>query len=94
MNVFDIAVSKKAIKQLKRLPTHVVVKLQGWVGDVQLHGLRAARKQPGFHDEPLQGKRLGQRSIRLSKAYRAIYHIVNKDQVSFAEILEVTKHEY
>ena len=30
---------------------------------------------PGYHDEPLKGHRAGQRSIRLSRAYRAIYEI-------------------
>ena len=29
----------------------------------------------GFHDEPLRGQRHGQRSIRLNRAYRAIYVI-------------------
>jgi hypothetical protein len=33
------------------------------------------RKVPGFHDEPLSGKRFGQRSLRLSKSYRAFYEI-------------------
>lgn len=49
---------------------------------------------PGYHDEPLKGKRVGQRSIRLNRAYRAIYEIDETGQVHFIEVLEVNKHEY
>ena len=52
------------------------------------------RRIPGFHHEPLQGKRKGQRSIRLSKAYRAIYSVDSKGAAQVAEIREVSKHEY
>jgi proteic killer suppression protein len=51
------------------------------------------RKRPGFHDEPLKGKRQGQRSIRLNKAYRAIYE-VDPQEPHFIEVVEVNKHEY
>ncbi len=52
------------------------------------------RKIPDFHDEPLKGNRKGQRSIRLSKAYRAIYEVSEKGQMEVVEILEVNKHDY
>jgi proteic killer suppression protein len=45
----------------------------GWVNDVESAGLSEVRKVLGYHDEPLKGNRVGQRSIRLSKSYRAIY---------------------
>ena len=54
----------------------------------------AIRKIPGFHDEPLKGNRKGQRSIRLSKAYRAIYIIGQQGNIEIAEIIEVNKHDY
>lgn len=49
---------------------------------------------PGYHDEPLKGNRTGQRSIRLSKAYRAIYIIDNDDNIEIVKVLEVNKHDY
>lgn len=52
------------------------------------------RKFPGFHDEPLKGTRRGQRSIRLSKAYRAIYEESKDGKVTVVLIVEVSKHEY
>lgn len=47
-----------------------------------------------IHDEPLKGKRQGQRSIRLNKAYRAIYIINKEGVIHFVEVEEVNKHEY
>jgi proteic killer suppression protein len=52
------------------------------------------RKCKGFHDEPLKGKRQGQRSVRLNKAYRAIYVEHETGEVELIEVLEVSKHEY
>ncbi len=51
------------------------------------------QKIKGYHDEPLKGKRKGQRSIRLSKSYRAIYTI-KKNEIEFVSIEEVNKHDY
>ena len=44
--------------------------------------------------EALKGERFGQRSIRLSIAYRAIYEIKRDGRVEFVSIEEVSKHEY
>ena len=85
--------SKRAQKDLLSVPRHVAIKLGAWVADVADRGLEEVRKVPGYHDEPLKGRRIGQRSIRLSRAYRAIYTIQNHE-VEFALIEEVTKHDY
>lgn len=94
IDIFEVALSKKAAHDLKRLPTHIIFKLQTWVDGVKTHGLREMKKRPGFHDEPLKGKRQGQRSIRLNKAYRAIYIIDTSGAIHFIEVIEVNKHEY
>ena len=73
---------------------HIIVKLEAWVAAVNKLGLMQVRQVTGYHDEPLKGNRLGQRSIRLSKAYRAIYEINSKNELEFIEIMEVHKHEY
>ena len=93
MDIFSVELSKKALKQLNSIPKPIVIKLLSWVEAVELKGLREIRKLPGFHDEPLKGKRRGQRSIRLNKAYRAIYTI-KKGKVEFVLVEEVNKHEY
>lgn len=93
-DIFDVKIAQSAIKDLKKISVHIVKKLQAWVDDVGHHGLSEIRKIPGYHDEPLKGKRSGQRSIRLSKAYRAFYTIENDGSIRFIEVREVNKHDY
>jgi proteic killer suppression protein len=86
---------KPVEKQLRRVPEVIARKLRIWVALVEESGIREVRKGKGFHDEPLKGKRQGQRSVRLSRTYRAIYaERENEEQVELIEVLEVTKHEY
>ncbi|MBI3534841.1 MAG: type II toxin-antitoxin system mRNA interferase toxin, RelE/StbE family [Deltaproteobacteria bacterium] len=89
-----VELSKFAQKQLKKIPRHIVENLAAWVDDVENRGLENVRKTPGYHDEPLKGARLGQRSIRLSSSYRAIYVITASGEVEFVIVTEVTKHAY
>lgn len=62
--------------------------------EVSESGLIEVSKIKGYHDEALQGRRAGQRSIRLSKSYRAIYKILENGAAEFIEITEVNKHGY
>jgi proteic killer suppression protein len=88
-----VEISKVAAKQLRKLPRHIVDKLMIWIAAVENDGCEEVRKVPGYHDEPLKGDRAGQRSIRLSRGYRAIYEI-QEDTAKFVSIEEVNKHEY
>lgn len=81
-------------KQLRKLPIFIVVKLRKWADQVELYGIAEMRKIPGFHDEPLKGIRQGQRSIRLSKSYRAIYRELSDRSFKIIRVEEVNKHEY
>jgi proteic killer suppression protein len=87
-----LRINKKAQKQIKKLPEHIVRKLQKWTEDVEKFGIDEIRIIPGYHDEPLKWERAGQRSIRLSKAYRAFY--VEHDDMVVIEVIEVNKHDY
>ena len=93
-NITTVVITRSVLKRLKKLPVHIIVKLEAWVAAVNKLGLMQVRQVTGYHDEPLKGKRLGQRSIRLSKAYMAIYEINSKNELEFIEIMEVHKHEY
>ncbi len=88
-----VEISKLAVKQLRKVPRHIVDNLAIWVAAVEHDGLEETRKVPGYHDEPLKGDRAGQRSIRLSRAYRAIYEIKG-DTAKFVSVEEVNRHEY
>ena len=93
-DIFDVKISRQALKDLKTIPMHVALKLQAWVDDVGHRGLNDVRKISGYHDEPLKGERAEQRSIRLNHAYRAIYTIEKHGVIRFIEIIEVNKHAY
>lgn len=94
MNIFEVTITKNAKKNLEKIPSYIVIKLYGWIENVRHEGLLEVRKITGFHDEPLKGKRKGQRSIRLSKDYRAIYTIGKTGKMEIIQIIEVNKHEY
>ena len=89
-----VIIAKDARKALKKLPFYVIKKLILWAQSVARNGLDEVRKLPGYHDEPLKGQRKGQRSIRLSKAYRAIYVVKIDNSIEFVSVEEVNKHDY
>ncbi len=92
-DIYQVKLSRQARKDLKKVPRYIAIKLWGWIDAIGHQGLNQIRKIPGFHDESLKGNRTGQRSIRLSKGYRAIYEI-HRDGIKFVEIMEINKHEY
>jgi proteic killer suppression protein len=94
MVIRAVVLSARVRKDLRQCPAAIVRKLMAWVGSVQSTGLEAVRKLPGYHDEPLKGEWAGYRSIRLNRAYRAIYSVQKDDVVEFARVDAVNKHEY
>lgn len=88
-----VKLTKSAEKDLKKVPSFILRKFYFWVNSVSEFGLEKTRESKGFHDEPLSGKRKGQRSIRLNRSYRAIYKI-EAGKIKFIQVLEVNKHEY
>jgi toxin HigB-1 len=88
-----VEISKFAEKQLRKVPSFIKNNLMIWITAVELDGLETVREVPGYHDEALKGARLGHRSIRLSRSYRAIYR-VKGDTAKFVLIEEVSKHDY
>ena len=81
-------------KTLKKIPIHIVDKLHYWARSIEKFGILEVRKVHGYHDEPLKGQRFGQRSIRLSKAYRAVYVEKHNAEIEIIEVIEVSKHDY
>lgn len=79
-------------KQIEKIPVNLQVKVRFWASEVQRLGINALIGNRAFRDEALKGKRRGQRSIRLNRAYRLIYEIKQKNV--HIHILEVNKHEY
>ncbi|MHB1947593.1 MAG: type II toxin-antitoxin system mRNA interferase toxin, RelE/StbE family [Gammaproteobacteria bacterium] len=94
MKICSIEIVKKAQEDLLKVPAYIKDKLLLWIDAVERVGIYQMRKISGFHDEPLKGNRKGQRSIRLNKAYRAIYIEDNRKEIHIISIIEVNKHEY
>jgi len=92
--IYRVELSRRTRKQLKTAPRHIVENLASWVDDVEERGLEEVRKIYDYHDEPLQGNRIGQRSIRLSRSYRAIYRVYDKGSIEFVSVEEISKHAY
>ncbi|MBP9673550.1 MAG: type II toxin-antitoxin system mRNA interferase toxin, RelE/StbE family [Bacteriovoracaceae bacterium] len=90
----EILTSIWAQKQLRKIPDYIGMRLNTWISSVEEEGLEETRKIKGFHDEPLNGSRTGQRSIRLNKSYRAIYKETKGQGIIIIHILEVNKHDY
>ncbi|MBT7668881.1 MAG: hypothetical protein HN623_04830 [Bdellovibrionales bacterium] len=91
---YEIHITKKAEKQLSKVPIYIKETLLLWASSVEMVGMREIRKIPAYHDEPLRGKRKGERSVRLSRAYRAIYRELDNGDFILIEIIEVNKHDY
>lgn len=87
-----ITTTRSFEKQLDKAPDFIRKKVKFWIFLVESYGIWDVMKSPGFHDEPLRDERNGQRSVRMNKAYRLIYHII-QDRVHI-ELLEVHKHDY
>lgn len=89
-----VNLTRRVQKQILKLPAHIQRKLLTWSRMVGKLGLEEVRKVPGWHDEPLVGPRRDSRSIRLSRAYRAMYRVVQDRGEEVVSVEEVNKHDY
>ena len=96
MDAYQVTYSKQADKDISKLQKHLLIKLRKWAKSVKENGILETRKIKGYHDEPLKGNRKGQRSIRLSKGYRAFYTEYDNGSIelNYIEVDEVNKHDY
>jgi len=91
---YQVRWNKSVDKRLSQVPSYIRDKFIAWVLVVERVGVTQARQLKGYHDEPLKGERLGQRSIRLNRAYRAIYLERSDREICIVEVIEVSKHDY
>jgi proteic killer suppression protein len=85
-----VTISKKAEKQIKKLPQSIIGHLLYWIEIIEKDGVEMMRLIRGYNDEALKGDRKGQRSSRLNRSYRVIY----TDNGEILEVREVNNHEY
>ena len=89
-----IELTRAAQKDLNKVPSYIKEKLLLWVDSVERIGIKEVRVIPAYHDEQLKGNCEGQRSIRLNRAYRAIYIENEKRELILISVIKVNKHEY
>jgi len=92
-NRYRVEQVKGFAKALSKVPDHIALHYRAWVTLVETEGLLEARKVPAYHDEPLRGKWLGYRSVRLSRSYRLFYRLI-EGTVTVILVTDVNKHEY
>lgn len=90
--ITKVMISRFAEKQIERLPDYISDAFADWIETVEEMGIRYVRRLPGYHDEPLKGRRLGERSVRLNRSYR-VFYIETVEEIEITGI-EVNKHDY
>ncbi len=93
MNV-QIFISKKAQKELRKIPKHILLQLDLWIEIISEEGYRSMQLIKGYNDHALIGDRKGQRSSYLSRSWRVIYTINEERAAILIEILEINHHDY
>ena len=89
-----VYISRGALKDLKKIPRHILIKFDLWVEIIETDGYEAMKKIKGFNDHALVGDRKGQRSIYLSRSWRVIYQLNEMTGLLCVEVLEVHNHDY
>lgn len=84
--------SRKANKQLKKVPKSILSEYEVWKRVIELSGPNTLRKMPGYKDHALKGEWDGARSSYLNKQWRVIYFVQKKEVQVF--VLEVNAHDY
>jgi plasmid maintenance system killer protein len=87
-----IVESKKAKKDIEKAPRQIQAAYSAWKRVVKFNGPSVLYNFKGYHHEKLKGKREGQHSCRLSKFYRVIFAI--KEKEISVNVIEVNKHDY
>lgn len=90
--MWEIYEHKKVAKQLKKIPSEILMKYEKWKDIVAISGPEGLKLIKGFNDESLSGEWEGCRSSRLNIQYRVIYKIENEEL--YVKIFRITPHNY
>ena len=90
--MWEVYESRKAEKQLGKLPIDLLKRYEKWKDVVAISGPDGLRQIRGFKDEALRGEWKGCRSSRLNIQYRIIYKI-ERDLI-LVQVVRVTPHDY
>jgi proteic killer suppression protein len=89
----EVIISKLAEKQLRKAPLEIRHAFRKWYEMVSWGGIDESRFVSGYRDKVLDGKRKGQRSVRLNRAWRLFYREDRNGMIEIT-VLEINKHDY
>ena len=94
MKQAKISESKKAEKDLDRVPKEILRAYEIWARLIEEHGTSVLRKFSGYRDEMLRGEWHGFRSSRLNLQWRVIYQISQGGEIEIVSVARITAHDY
>lgn len=89
-----VILSRRANRDLRKVPNYIIEQFDLWVEIIEEEGIFTMRSIPGYRDHALKGDRNGQRSSSLSRSWRVIYEIDEKERPIVIKVLEVNNHDY
>ncbi|NOT77495.1 MAG: type II toxin-antitoxin system mRNA interferase toxin, RelE/StbE family [Bacteriovoracaceae bacterium] len=89
-----VILSKVAQKDLKKIPSYILVMFDLWIEIIETDGYQAMQMIRGYRDHSLKGKLQGFRSSSLIKNWRIIYMKNEATNILTVEVLEINNHDY
>ncbi|NOT77511.1 MAG: type II toxin-antitoxin system mRNA interferase toxin, RelE/StbE family [Bacteriovoracaceae bacterium] len=89
-----VILSKVAQKDLKKIPSYILVMFDLWVEIIETDGFQTMQMIHGYRDHSLKGKLQGLRSSSLNKNWRIIYKKNEATNILTVEVLEINNHDY
>ncbi len=90
--------AQKSLRSLLKGNRTAAIQFLVWKREVEALGLAVVKGLPSYHDESLEGKLKGIRSVGLTLGYRCYYRITQEfDDVICVDCVlfeEVNKHDY
>ena len=90
--MWQIYEKKTLEKIIRKIPSHVLKHYEIWKQLVEFAGPQGLRFVKGFHDEALKGSWEGYRSSRLTREWRVIYKVENKQYEVY--VIDLNHHDY
>ena len=90
--MWQIYEKKSLLKTIQKIPSHVLKHYEVWKQIMELEGPPGLRLIKGFNDETLKGQWQGYRSSRLTRSWRVIYKVEDKQLEIY--VIDVNHHDY
>lgn len=90
--MWQIYEKKSLIKTINKIPSYVLKHYEVWKQIVELEGPSGLFLIKGFHDEALKRQWQSYRSSRLTRGWRVIYKVEDKQLEIY--VIDLNHHDY